>query len=900
LAEALSFELGIPYLDLRETSVDPVALNLIPLEMAKKYQMLPVAVKEKTLILAMEDPDDFEALDMARRASGLRVRPYITAGVAITQGIDTYYSKKTSGDSLLTSSIPTKEPDEDTLTDSRKDTIRAQPSPKRESRQSQKRIKLGQLFIDAGLISQQDLQVALEENARHPNEKLGQTLVRLNYVNDQELAQALSFQLGIPYIDLKETPAESESIKLIPLKFAKKYRIMPVAVEHKTLILAMEDPFDFEAIEMAAFSSGCEIHPHIAGGKDIEEAIELYYSVDSFEDFTYAPGEMENFTQAEIQKLMKESEKIPVIKLVDSVVMRAISSRASDIHIEPQEKKVLIRHRIDGMMRKTMIIPKWVQNAVVSRIKIMANMDISERRLPQDGKIKITADNKSIDLRISTLPTQYGEKVVIRILDTGKSMMTLEEVGLLSENLRKVRNLIHLPKGIILVCGPTGSGKTTTIYAALTELVQKDINIITLEDPIEYALEGLNQVQINEKTGLTFAKALRSVLRQDPNVIFVGEIRDLETAEIALRASMTGHLVISTLHTNDAVSTISRLVDMNVAPYLIASCVSGIISQRLLRVLCEHCREEYKPSPEILQRVHIWLRGEVSFPFYRGQGCDKCQKTGYRGRIPVHEILVITPEIRGLITQRAPESAIQEAARKHGMHTIMEDAVEKLSQGRTTIDEVERILFTLEDSETTIRLQCPSCHEFLEPDWRVCPYCTHRVQRIVTPEASPMSSDLPPVQGAPFSVAGLTPISGFQFIERQTQDFRGLKILIVEDDEMLRKTMAFLLSEEQFTVTMAQNGKKALEEIAQNTPQLVITDIVMPEMDGLTLIKQLRQESATASIPVIILSQKDRIEDKLQGFAVGIDDYLPKPFSLEELLFRVNAILKRVYPTNAM
>ena len=795
-------------------------------------------------------------------------------------------------------------------------------------------LKIGNIFVHNGLISPEELRVALEENEKHPDEKIGQTLLRLNYIDDHDLAKTLSIQLNIPYLDLETTFIAPEAIKLIPQKMAKKYHMLPIAIENKSLILAVEDPKDFEAIDMAIFSSGLKVCPRIAARRSIEKQIDLQYlgagqaSEELIEGMSFDSGE-KKLTESEIQKLKLKSEMVPVIKMVDSVIATAVSKRASDIHVEPQEKMLQIRQRVDGVMQKAIDLPAWIKAAFISRLKIMAKMDIAERQVPQDGKIKLKVNKRVIDFRVSTLPTQYGEKVVIRILDSGKDTLSLGEIGLLPENHKKLGELINLPQGMILVCGPTGSGKTTTIYAALSELAHRDINIITLEDPIEYGMEGLNQVQINEKTGLTFAKALRSVLRQDPNVVFIGEIRDKETAEIALRAAMTGHLVISTLHTNDAVSTITRLTDMDVDSYLIASCLSGVVSQRLLRTICEECREDYEPPPEILQKLEMKLGREIPFMFYRGKGCEKCQQSGYRGRVPAHEILIVSDEIRDLIIKGESESKIVQIARKNGMRSMMEDALEKLAYGMTTVEEIERSLFTIDVAKTLSKAQCPQCHNFLESDWLVCPYCAGTVKNEsqgektpsqkeeihLQPEKSSLPEEKTPKQEEKIAISpeeGLiqetvsreqTTILGveklsdndFQIIAQFLADFQGSKILFVDDERILRKAMEALLTEYNFKVTVAEDGEEALAKIAEDEPQLIITDIVMPKMDGLHMIKKLRTDKTMGSIPVIIISQRGDPQNRLEGFRLGIDDYLPKPFTFEELLYRVSVVLKRTY-----
>lgn len=748
--------------------------------------------------------------------------------------------------------------------------------------------KIGRIFIKVGLIDEEKLQIALEENKKHPRELIGETLVRLNFVSEQDIAKALSYQNNIPYIDLASTTIEPMAIELIPLKLAKEYQILPIRIENRELILAMKNPRDIEAMDMARFTSGLNIRPVVAAASDIKEAINRHYSAgESINQIIQNVAQIEGieFIQDEIAReenileLKNKSEMGPIVKLVNSIIFQSVSARASDIHIEPQERIIQVRQRVDGILNETLQIPKWVQSALVSRIKLMAGMDIAEKRIPQDGRIKLRKEDQILDLRVSTLPIQHGEKVVIRILDKSKTL-SITELGFLWEDLEKVKELINLPQGMILVCGPTGSGKTTTLYALISEISRKKINIVTLEDPIEYEINRINQVQINEKAGLTFAKALRSILRQDPNVVFVGEIRDKETAEIAMGASMTGHLVVSTLHTNDAISTITRLLDLGVAPYLIASSVSGIISQRLIRLTCDRCREKYTPDPEMLRKIKPKLDKEISF--YRGKGCDNCQQTGYRGRKGVHEILIINGEIRELISQRASERKIREAAIKGGMKSLVENALEKLKQGITTLEELERVILFSEESKPLGEWKCPSCQKVMEPDWQICPYCGYSLKEFLISETTSPPRDLKnPTE---------------PLIKGIRNDFKGFKILLVDDNEVLARGLASFLVKNQFITTTASNGKEALEIIAQNKPHLILTDIPMPEMDGLGLIKRLRRDPMTAFIPVIVLSQKTAPEERLRAFELGADDYIFKPVLVEEFLYRIKAVLRRTYP----
>ena len=753
--------------------------------------------------------------------------------------------------------------------------------------------RLGEIFVKSGLIDEHKLKIALEENLKKPKEYIGDTLLRLKFITEKDVARALSFQLSVPYIDLTTAVVEPNAIKSIPLKHAQKSLVFPVCIENGYLILAMKDPLDLDAINMANFASGYNIKPYITTEADIRYAIKQYYfkeeniddilkNVDRIEGIEFIRDEIPD--EKTILDLKKESESAPIIRLVNSIILSGISAGASDIHIEPQEKEVLVRSRVDGVLAEVMRTPKWLQASLVSRIKIMASMDIAERRVPQDGTIKMKMEGKMVDLRISTLPTQYGEKVVIRILETGKNILSPEELGMLPEELGKILNLINLPQGVILVCGPTGSGKTTTLYTLISEIAQKKLNIVTIEDPIEYRIGGVNQVQVFTKAGLTFANTLRSILRQDPDVIFVGEIRDNETAEISMRASMTGHLVLSTIHTNDAISTITRLKDLDIEAYLVGSSLSGILAQRLVRRICKECREEYTPPPAVLKKIETKLSEKVSFLFYHGKGCKSCNQTGYKGRIGVYEILEVTSDIRELISKDAPEGKIREAAKMTGMKTMFDDALEKTKQGITTLEELERVLFTTEEPEASDEWKCSNCQKPVEPEWQFCPYCRHELNVPGPVEIIKITHPSEIIQKE--AILGLG---------EKHSTLKKVKILLVDEDETAGQELASFLRNQQLIVATAVDRKDAVKKIFKDKPHLIIVNIKMPEMVGLELIKRLRSDITTAFIPVIVLSQGREIQDRLKGFEIGADDYLPKPFSMEELLLRLKAVLKKVY-----
>ena len=558
-------------------------------------------------------------------------------------------------------------------------------------------IKLGDMLVRARLITQEQLDRALEEQET-TGMRFGSCLIKLGYVRDEILAQFLSSQFKVPSVDISDDRIDSAVLSLIPPEMAHRYEVVPVKREGKVLTLAMTNPTDLYAIEDVKFHTGMEVTPVVVTETAIRDALAKHYET-SRELETIAAPEQEA-VQAELEFLEAEEEEediaqleaagrsAPVLKLVNFLIVDAVKRRASDIHIEPYERILRVRFRLDGLLEEVMTPPYRLRGAIASRVKIMAALDISERRIPQDGRIKVRVRDKLIDLRVSVVPTLFGEKIVMRILDQSSLMLDMTDLGFEEDSLRRFLRAIEQPLGVVLVTGPTGSGKSTTLYSALSRLNTAEVHILTVEDPIEYNLKGINQVQVNEEIGLTFASALRAFLRQSPNIIMVGEIRDSETAEIAVRAALTGHLVLSTIHTNDAPSTVNRLIDMGVEPFLVAASVSLIQAQRLVRKICKECKQPATLEPKLLKEAGIDPGELEGHTVYRGAGCPHCNNTGYRGRIAVFEVMALTPEIRSLILERASTSTITQVAKEQGMKTLREDALIKLKKGVTTVEEV--------------------------------------------------------------------------------------------------------------------------------------------------------------------------------------------------------------------
>ena len=563
--------------------------------------------------------------------------------------------------------------------------------------------RLGDLLIAAGTITPEELDMGLQRQ-KETKERLGAALISAGIITEAELIEALRLQLGIEYIDLSKTTIPISLAQVVPKNIAKQFQVVPVRMERDELYLAMSDPMNFYAIEEVKKAVRKKIVPMIATTEGVEHAILVLYgnegaarAIEAMK--REAPIEEDNGEEAQFTGniLNDNINDAPTIRLVNSIIERAILERASDIHIEPKEKELQVRMRIDGVLRKILTIPKNLQNSVISRLKIMSGMDIAERRVPQDGRFNVKNKKREFDLRVNSLPTVYGEKIVARLLDKRAGYLTPDSIGLMGDNLKKYQRAIHCTSGVILIAGPTGSGKSSTMNTMISQLNTEEVNVVTLEDPVEYNIDGVNQVQINEKTGMDFANGLRAILRQDPDIIAVGEIRDGETAQISMRAAITGHVVLSTIHTNDAVGTIERLEDIGVEPYLIATALRAVISQRLVRRICPKCKKSYEATDEEVRR--LGLSTEHKHIFYRGEGCADCFNTGYRGRIGVFEILEITPEIRPLISRQAGRPAIeQELASAHSeFKTLRENAIQLVEEGITTAEEVQRVIYETGD-----------------------------------------------------------------------------------------------------------------------------------------------------------------------------------------------------------
>lgn len=699
IVNALADNMGLEYIELQDATIDETAIKAVPLKLVEKHLVMPVRFTGNRITIAMSDPLDLGAISDLEFVTGKKVHPVVTTLAEIRRATQHYYYKK---------------------------------KPKR----------LGEILLDAKTLSKEQLDECLA-NQKVSKKKLGDVIVQMGFSTETEIARALSSQLNLPYIDLSTANIKRDAVDLLNKEFALKHTIIPTNVSSRLVQIAMANPMDIDSIREVKYMLNKDVDIVISTTTDIENAIDRYYTAeemkaaqsDQFIDVFDGDGAsaMEIDTEridvsssSVALKLLKESESTPVIQFVNKIIFGAIKTKASDIHMEPGETGFRVRLRVDGIMSGYTQIAKALAPSVVSRIKVMAKMDISERRIPQDGGIKIKVEGKGIDLRVSTLPTQFGEKIVVRVLDPTASNLSLVEIGLSDKDYQVVLEMIEKPQGLVIVTGPTGSGKSTTLYSSLNHLMNDRSNLITIEDPVEYNLKGATQVNINDKAGLTFATALRSVLRQDPDIIMVGEMRDPETAEIAIQASITGHLVISTLHTTNAVAAITRLKGMNIKSHFIASSLNGIIAQRLVRKLCNTCKQPYTPTLEEL--ILLGLKGEhlgMDVKFYKAQGCDDCGGRGFRGRIGIYEILPANPAIRKLIYEEAGESNISRAAFDSGMNTIIEDGLRKTMQGITTLEEVMRVTSNITNREMII---CQKCMLTLNSDYTFCPFCGHSLK----------------------------------------------------------------------------------------------------------------------------------------------------------------------------
>ncbi|MDP3775447.1 MAG: type II/IV secretion system protein [Gemmatimonadales bacterium] len=717
---------------------------------------------------------------------------------------------------------------------------------------------------------------------------------------DDQILASLSARTRLKIADLSKP--DSRVKEIIPEAVARRYRIAPLRATDSFLEVATAHPFDLDAEKALAFATGREVRPLLAAPSRIAAFTDdLYRPVNVIEKLlegmegTADVQQLEDVAPAdELQISAEEASQRPVVRLVDLILSEGILSRASDIHIEPEEGGFAVRYRIDGVLRQVMKIPRAAGFPLVSRIKIISNLDIADRLRPQDGRARVAVNGVPVDLRVSTLPASHGEKVVIRVLDSRSTALSLDSLGLNPDEMSAFTALLAHHEGIILVTGPTGSGKTTTLYSALRSIQTGKTNIVTVEDPVEYRIQGIVQVQVHEKAGLTFASALRSILRQDPDVVLVGEIRDLETAQIALQASLTGHLVLSTLHTNDAASTVTRLVDIGMEPYKIAASLRGVLAQRLMRKLCSTCKEVAVEA--IPERMHLYLPSGT--PLYRAVGCPDCAMTGFRGRFSIVEVMTITPDVERLIGAGALADKILEGARAGGMRSLFESGIAHVMRGESSLDELMRVVDVpfegsgVSESASSATMEAATMEAAAEAP----------APRRGSVEILRMSVPRIPGLGAVEEEPGLAARPDYTSEAFQLLDSIGKaprvqhlqkKVLLVDDEDQLRRVMKDLLERDGYIVAEARDGVQALDQVDRFGPDVIVLDLNLPGLDGYGVLAHLRSRPATANVPVVVLTAKGDEDNEVRVFELGADDFLTKPFRARALSARLDVVLNR-------
>jgi type II secretory ATPase GspE/PulE/Tfp pilus assembly ATPase PilB-like protein/CheY-like chemotaxis protein len=727
------------------------------------------------------------------------------------------------------------------------------------------------------LLSAEDLKALRDESGSVVS--LWEILVQRKLANDQQILDAIAARFRFPIANL--TKLDPKLIATVPEQLARRFNVVPVGQTDSYLEVATSNPFDMDAEKMLAFATGREVRMLLGSPSKIREKLdELYRETESVVSKLLA-GISGAF---EVEQLKEEEESAasaeqasqgPILRLVDGMIADGVTNRASDIHIEPIESGVIVRYRIDGVLRQAMKIPRTAGVPLISRVKIMSGLDIADRLRPQDGRARVSINGEPVDLRISTLPASHGEKVVIRILNQKATTLSLDSLGLADDEQKTIKALLSNKEGIILVTGPTGSGKTTTLYSSLRMVQGEGVNIVTVEDPVEYRLgQNIVQVQVNEKAGLTFAAALRSILRQDPDVVLVGEIRDKETAQIALQASLTGHLVLSTLHTNDAPNAVTRLVDMGMEAYKIAPALRGVVAQRLMRRLCQACRVvSADPIGGALAR--FVPQGAT---LYQAVGCSECSMTGYRGRFSIVEVLTMNPELERRIGDGATADKIAEAARAAGMRSLFGSGIRHVLAGESTFEELLRVTDVPHEETKPARVSGPRAR--VSGPHGAPPVAGHSTTAPTGSGTLEFSMDLLEEPALPEEVGA-------------EGRGRGASVLLVEDEDQLRRVMKDLLQREGYRVAEARDGIQALDEVDRFAPDVIILDLNLPGIDGYSVLAQLRSRPATRDIPIMVLTAKGDEDNEVRVFELGADDFVTKPFRARSLTARIEAVLGR-------
>ena len=781
-----------------------------------------------------------------------------------------------------------------------------------------KRTKLGEILLDRGALSAIQLQEALEQQHASEGRRLGELVVDLGYATDEMVAHGLADQFQLQYVDPMETAIDRDVMFLVPRTQAVKQKVLALRRTPEGVILvAMVNPQDLSLLNELQFQLKGTVRPVITAPSRIKLAIDRNYGLESQARRVLkgmAPQTSRRVLRpaslaldgAAIEKRLKQGGQKPYEDLVSLMLMHGIEQDASDIHLEPQRDGLRVRARIDGMLQEMMKLPLWTVSPLVTRIKVIGELDVANRLKPQDGKVSVSLEDRRVDLRISVVPSQFGENVVIRILDPAMLQCDLSELGWHANALTAFYRMVSRPRGMVLCVGPTGSGKTTTLYSTIHRLRSEATSIVTVEDPIEYTVEGIVQFEVEHRAQMTFASIIPALLRQDPNVIVIGEIRDAETAKAAIQATTTGHLVLSTLHTTQTTSTIVRMLELGITPHLLGDCLSGIVAQRLVRRVCSECSVIAQPQEEDWRRLGLQPRAVGGDTRRVGPGCPACLYTGYRGRVGVFEVLRINDAVRSLIQARASEQTLWSQARTDGMETLFEDALRKVSQGISTFEELARVVpvdpwrqdggAPAADRRTAAvdrrRLPPPS-EEVLDP-----PSSGEVVLTLLEEPTEETAAEPEPPrpieevaglkQDAPDEEADGGPIAEGM----QPQEAREPVVLVVDDAEEILQLVRITL-EDSYTVEVARDGVEALELIDQLHPDLLVLDVMMPKMGGYAVCETIKSDPETADLPIIILSARGEKAHLKKGLRLGADDYLPKPFDPEELELRVRALLRR-------
>jgi type IV pilus assembly protein PilB len=755
-----------------------------------------------------------------------------------------------------------------------------------------RRRRIGEVLVTSGVITEDQLHEALAAQASQPRDrarkKLGTMIVDLAMAGEMQIADALGEAIGLSVVDLAQTAISPDTARVIPRKVAERYGVLALEWLDQTLKVAIADPTNVVALDdVKLYTKAHELCVVVATESGIREHLARIWSLE--EDSSDVVTMLDEFEADEFLDpgaVAKDADSTPVVRLVNVILADAVRARASDIHVEPQNRDVRIRYRVDGLLRDVMTVPKAASSPLISRIKIISGLDIAERRRPQDGRARLAVDGISIDARVSTLLTMHGEKIVIRLLARADKVPPLIKSGLEEKQLEDVLNAMLVPQGLILITGPTGSGKTSTLYSAIHQIRTPDRNIVTLEDPVEIQMPGINQVQVHEKSGMTFSRGLRSILRQDPDIVLVGEVRDLETAELALRASLTGHMVLTTLHTNSAVAAVTRFIDMGVEPFLVASSLSLVVAQRLVRTPCTGCAAPYTPTPRTLKLLGLVESDLVNATLRRGRGCNECGQTGYKGRVGIFEVLPVSASVRSALIHNPTEDHVLAVAQSAGMISLRTAGLLKALRGETTLEEVLRVTHV----DVADGTRCPACDRGLEPEMVCCPWCATDVDR---GQCSSCQKQLDPDwRVCPFcKTVSATPIALRPQLPR-ADNGSDRRVLVVDDDPSVCGFVSAALAGDCEVLT-AGTAELAMRIASTEHLGAVILDLLLPDLSGIELVRLLRADPRTALLPLIMFTGTDDRRTETEALLAGADDYITKPIEPAALAERVLALLSR-------